>query len=214
MNVEPLRVLIVEDHGLLADGVRYLLERQACYQVAGVVLDGCQVYQACLELQPELVLLDLGLPGMDGIDVIHLLRKRWPGLRILVFSAEAGERRCMQALGAGAMGYVLKRSARHVLLEGLSQVAAGRCYVDPALGGEPLCWRPAAGDGLDERLTPRERQILKLIAEGKRNREIASYLSVSIKTVETHRCNLMRKLDAHNAAELSTWARRIGLVEC
>ncbi|WP_293235541.1 two component system response regulator [Paludibacterium sp.] len=210
-----MRVLIVEDHGLLADGVRFLLERQARFQVTGVVADGCQVYQACLRLTPDLVLLDLSLPGMDGIDVIRQLRRRWPALRILVFSASAGEHRCREALAAGAMGYVFKRSHRQVLLDGLAQVAAGRRYVDPALGGEPLSWRPAQEcNELPARLTLRERQVLKLIAEGRRNREIAEQLSVSIKTVETHRFNLMRKLDAHNAAELSTWARRIGLLEC
>jgi two-component system secretion response regulator SsrB len=209
MPVALSRVLIVEDHRLLADGVRLLLEQRACFQVAGVVDDGSLVYQAYLRLVPDLVLLDLGLPGMDGIDVIHQLRRRWPALRLLVFSACAGGRRCQQALEAGAMGYVLKRSSWQVLLDALSHVAAGKRYIDAALSGTPLL----GGAGSEwPALTLRERQVLKLIAEGHRNRDIANQLSISIKTVETHRFNLMRKLDAHNAAELANWAHRLGLM--
>lgn len=214
MHRSTVRVLIVEDHQLLIDGLHILLANQTRFQVVGAVANGTEVYEACLRLAPDLILLDLGLPGMDGIDVIHLLRKRWPHLHILVFSSNHDERRRQQALAAGAAGFVSKGSPRQALLDALCHVANGQRYVAEAAGREAGPEGASAGTTAGERLTLRERQVLKLVAEGKRNREIAILLSLSIKTVETHRLNLMRKLDAHNGAELSTWARRIGLLEC
>lgn len=207
----PLRVVIVEDHALLIDGLRTLLASQPRYEVVGEVSDGLQVYAACQRLSPDLVLLDLGLPGMDGVDVIHQLRKRWDDLRIVVVTASTEAHRGQAALAAGATAYVLKQSPQQVLLAALQYAALGKTYLDPALKLESL---GAAAPALGETpLTLRERQVLKLIAEGKRNREVAECLTISLKTVETHRLNLMRKLDAHNAAELSNWARRLGLLE-
>lgn len=206
-------ILIVEDHSLLADGIRSLLSTQPQYQVVGTVADGLQVYEACQRLQPDLVLLDLALPGMDGIDVIRQLRRRWGELKIVIFTAATEAHRGQQALAAGALGYVLKQSPQQVLLAAMQYAAIGKVYVDPALKLEALTQPAAELSHGDTPLTLRERQVLKLVAEGKRNRDIAELLSISLKTVETHRLNLMRKLDAHNAAELSGWARRIGLLE-
>lgn len=211
LSTSPLRVLIVEDHSLLIDGIRNLLANQPRYDVVGAVSDGLTVYEACQRLTPDLVLLDLGLPGMDGIDVIHQLRRRWESLRIVVVTASSEERRGREALAAGALAYVLKQSPQQTLLAALQHAAIGKRFVDPALKLETL--ESAQSSGAETPLTLRERQILKLVAEGKRNRDIAELLSISLKTVETHRLNLMRKLDAHNAAELSNWARRLGLLE-
>ncbi|MGH1391883.1 MAG: two component system response regulator [Aeromonas jandaei] len=211
LSTSPLRVLIVEDHALLIDGIRNLLANQPRYDVVGAVSDGLTVYEACQRLTPDMVLLDLGLPGMDGIDVIHQLRRRWESLRIVVVTASSEERRGREALAAGALAYVLKQSPQQTLLAALQHAAIGKRFVDPALKLETL--ESAQSSGAETPLTLRERQILKLVAEGKRNRDIAELLSISLKTVETHRLNLMRKLDAHNAAELSNWARRLGLLE-
>lgn len=211
LSTSPLRVLIVEDHALLIDGIRNLLANQPRYIVVGAVSDGLAVYEACQRLTPDMVLLDLGLPGMDGIDVIHQLRRRWESLRIVVVTASSEERRGREALAAGALAYVLKQSPQQTLLAALQHAAIGKRFVDPALKLETL--ESAQSSGAETPLTLRERQILKLVAEGKRNRDIAELLSISLKTVETHRLNLMRKLDAHNAAELSNWARRLGLLE-
>lgn len=211
LSTSPLRVLIVEDHALLIDGIRNLLANQPRYVVVGVVSDGLAVYEACQRLTPDIVLLDLGLPGMDGIDVIHQLRRRWESLRIVVVTASSEEHRGREALAAGALAYVLKQSPQQTLLAALQHAAIGKRFVDPALKLETL--ESAQSSGAETPLTLRERQILKLVAEGKRNRDIAELLSISLKTVETHRLNLMRKLDAHNAAELSNWARRLGLLE-
>ncbi|WP_279451957.1 two component system response regulator [Aeromonas dhakensis] len=211
LSTSPLRVLIVEDHALLIDGIRNLLANQPRYVVVGAVSDGLAVYEACQRLTPDMVLLDLGLPGMDGIDVIHQLRRRWESLRIVVVTASSEEHRGREALAAGALAYVLKQSPQQTLLAALQHAAIGKRFVDPALKLETL--ESAQSSGAETPLTLRERQILKLVAEGKRNRDIAELLSISLKTVETHRLNLMRKLDAHNAAELSNWARRLGLLE-
>lgn len=207
----PLRVLIVEDHTLLIDGIRNLLAVQPRYEIVGAVSDGLAVHEACQRLRPDLVLLDLGLPGMDGIDVIHQLRRRWEDLRIVVVTASTEEHRGRAAIAAGALAYVLKQSPQQVLLAALQHAALGKSYIDMALKLEAL----DVGERTpgETPLTLRERQVLKLVAEGRRNREVAELLSISLKTVETHRLNLMRKLDAHNAAELSNWARRLGLLE-
>ncbi|WP_312978169.1 two component system response regulator [Atlantibacter sp.] len=211
LSTSPLRVLIVEDHALLIDGIRNLLTNQPRYDVVGAVSDGLAVYEACQKLTPDMVLLDLGLPGMDGIDVIHQLRRRWEALRIVVVTASSEERRGRDALAAGALAYVLKQSSQQTLLAALQHAAVGKRFVDPTLKLAPL--ESSKSSGAEMPLTLRERQILKLVSEGKRNRDIAELLSISLKTVETHRLNLMRKLDAHNAAELSNWARRLGLLE-
>ncbi|MBJ7262950.1 MAG: two component system response regulator [Burkholderiaceae bacterium] len=205
----PLRILIVEDHTLLIDGIRNLLAVQPRYEVVGAVSDGLAVYEACQRLSPDMVLLDLGLPGMDGIDVIHQLHRRWEALRIVVVTASTEEHRGCAALAAGALAYVLKQSPQQVLLAALQHAALGKTYIDMALKLETL----AVGERTpgETALTLRERQVLKLVAEGRRNREVAESLCISLKTVETHRLNLMRKLDAHNAADLSNWARRLGL---
>ncbi|MGQ5524528.1 two component system response regulator [Chitinimonas sp. PSY-7] len=206
-----LRVLIVEDHSLLIDGLRNLLAAQGRYEVVGEVTDGLQVYEACQRLAPDLILLDLSLPGMDGVDVIHQLTRRWEALRIIVVTASNEEHRGRAAIEAGALAYVLKQSPQQVLLAALQYAALGKTFIDPALKLDSIV-APEAPAG-EAALTLRERQVLKLVAEGKRNRDVAELLSISLKTVETHRLNLMRKLGAHNAAELSSWARRLGLIE-
>ncbi|MBK5415419.1 two component system response regulator [Pseudomonas sp. TH31] len=203
------RILIVEDHYLLRYGLKSLMLTVPNYEVIGEVVDGLNVYAACQKLNPDVVLLDLGLPGMDGIDIIRQLKRRTPKLIIVVITADASEHRARDALAAGALGYVLKKSSRQVLLAGLQTAIAGKIFLDPALNRSHVINTPNV-DGLSA-LTTRERQILKLIAEGNRNRDISEKLSITIKTVETHRLNLMRKLNAHNIAELVNWACRLGI---
>ncbi|WP_207203937.1 two component system response regulator [Pseudomonas sp. TH31] len=201
--------MIVEDHYLLRYGLKSLMLTVPNYEVIGEVVDGLNVYAACQKLNPDVVLLDLGLPGMDGIDIIRQLKRRTPKLIIVVITADASEHRARDALAAGALGYVLKKSSRQVLLAGLQTAIAGKIFLDPALNRSHVINTPNV-DGLSA-LTTRERQILKLIAEGNRNRDISEKLSITIKTVETHRLNLMRKLNAHNIAELVNWACRLGI---
>lgn len=208
-NAPTKRIVLVEDHVLLSTGIKHFLSQVPGYQVVGEVADGLQAYATCLELQPDIVLLDLGLPGMDGIDVICRLKQRWPELLVVVLTAENTEFRAQAALGAGAMGYILKRSSQQTLLAALKAVVAGQVYLDPDLNQAQIV---ESDSGLESvRLTMRERQILKLIAEGQRNRDIAELLTINIKTVETHRLNLMRKLNVHNVAQLTNVAFRLGI---
>jgi len=209
MHSPPCRILVVDDHTLLREGIRQVLTQNPTFEVIGEADDGLQVYAACKRLAPDVVVLDLGLPGMNGIEVMRQLKRRWPELLIVVLTAEGSEFRAREALAAGASAYVLKKSAQRVLHDALAKACAGHIFIDPELDAAqvtaPAHTRSAAT------LTTRERQVLQLIAEGARNKDIAAALHISIKTVETHRLNLMRKLDAHKAVELVIWANRLGL---
>ncbi|QLL16703.1 two component system response regulator [Pseudomonas chlororaphis subsp. aurantiaca] len=204
-------VLIVDDHKFLITGVSQLLSATSLYDVVEEhVCDGLQVYSVCGRIQPDIVVLDLGLPGMDGIDVIHQLKRRWPKIIVIVLTADTTEYRAIEARRAGASGYVLKKSPQHILLSALQKAVVGQVLIDPSLNQSQV-------EGADlfladsRSLTTRERQTLKLISEGNRNRDISEKLYISIKTVETHRLNLMRKLNAHCVADLVNWATRLGL---
>ncbi|VVD79810.1 DNA-binding response regulator [Pandoraea iniqua] len=212
-------VIVVEDHELLADGMCRLVEGDLKWRVLARVENGLDVYRACQVHRPDLVMLDLGLPGMDGIDVIRQCCQRWLGLRVLVNSASNDGERARQALDAGAAAYVLKSSARDTVIHAARQVMTGRRFIDPAVFGvmrsptqSPYSPSPCDNETPERLLTLRERQVLKLVAEGQRNRDIAALLSISIKTVETHRLNMMRKLDAHNVADIVNWAHRLRMM--
>lgn len=205
----PRRVLIVEDHSLLSGGIKNLLTETTTCQVVGEIDNGLEVYRACQQLQPDIVLTDLGLPGMDGIDVICQLKRRWPELVIIVVTADNNEHRARDALAAGALGYVLKQSPQQILLAALQTTLLGKSFLDPALSAALVTEQPTVDGRIV--LTPRERQVLKLIAEGNRNQDIAQKLNITIKTVETHRLHLMRKLKVNCVALLVDCARRLGL---
>lgn len=213
----PSRVLVVDDHAVMRAGLRSLLRDEPAVTVVGEADDGHAALDACQRLHPDMVLMDVQLSSLDGIDAIAHIHRRHPAIRIVVLASLHSESRAAQAFQAGADGYVLKRSKPDTLMCALHAAREGRTYLDPAIHlGEVgnLCGatNTASGTADGAALTTRERQILKLIAEGLRNREIAERLFISQKTVETHRMNLMRKLDAHNVAELSQWARRLDMV--
>ncbi|APC09802.1 MULTISPECIES: two component system response regulator [Providencia] len=204
------KVLLVEDHELLSAGIKHFLSYLPEYEVIGVVCNGLQVYETCQKLNPDLVILDLGLPGMDGIDVICRLKQRWHDLNIIVLTADRVEHRACSALNAGAMGYVLKNSSQQTLLSALQSVVfMNRVFIDPSLSEAQIFELTQTKEPV--RLTTRERQILKLISEERRNRDIAEDLKITIKTVETHRLNLMRKLGTHSSVGLVKWAYRLGI---
>jgi two-component system secretion response regulator SsrB len=206
------RVVIVDDHSLIVDGIRNLLAPLPRFDVVGTGGDGLEVYALCRDLTPDLVIIDLGLPGMNGLDAIRQIKSRWPQLQILTLTASDEEHKAAETLAAGANGYVLKRSSPQILLGAIQTVAAGSQFLDPSLELVPEESGQADETPLPEfSLTPRERQLLKLIGEGKRNRDIAELLSLSLKTVESHRLNLMRKLDAHSAVDLVHWCRRLNI---
>jgi two-component system secretion response regulator SsrB len=158
--------------------------------------------------------MDLNMPLLDGVSAISMIHKRWPEVRVLALTSNVSEHNAVQTLEAGAQGYLLKRSSRDILLNAIKDVRAGRTFIDRQLDAAQVqALLSSQGSASGVTLTERERQVLKLVAEGSRNRDIAELLCISLKTVETHRLNLMKKLDAHNGADLTLWAFRLGVLE-
>lgn len=207
------RILLVDDHELIVNGIINLLSPYPRFHVVAHIDDGLEVYNACRLHAPDIVVLDLGLPGINGLDLIPQLRRRLPQMAILAYTAHMEDTMAIRTLSAGALGYVLKNSGRQVLLAALQSVAVKKCYIDPALNREAINTALRVKNDSTEILTPRERQILKLIAHGFTNRLIGERLCISVKTVETHRLNVMRKLNVHKVTELLICARRLGLTE-
>ncbi|CAG9185900.1 response regulator [Cupriavidus pampae] len=211
------RVLLVDPHAVMREGLKLILRELGGTIVVGEASDGIEAVSLCQSLRPDLVIMDLQLSSLDGVDAIAKMRRSREALSIVVLSGVVSEIRATQAFKAGAHAFVLKRSGSRELSSALAAVSRGCRHVDPAMKAEQIqvdgeCLSPAGTDSATK-ITVRERQVLKMIAEGKRTRRIAEELFVSLKTVETHRMNVMRKLDAHNAAEVSYWARRFGLIE-
>ncbi|ABX49414.1 two component transcriptional regulator, LuxR family [Shewanella baltica OS195] len=206
-----INILVVDDHSLIFDGLRGCLAPYPELNLIGSVEDGLAVYEKCLKLRPDLVFMDLKLPGMGGLDVIRQLRQRWPEMMIIMLTGTIEEKSAREALDVGANGYVLKNSPKSTLLAAIKCVSKGKNFIDPSLDEQQIDALSGVVDGDIPLLTPREQQVLKLICEGRRNRDIAEDLVIGLKTVETHRMNLMRKLNAHNVAELMHWVQRLGL---
>lgn len=214
---KPHRILIVEDHRILREGLRSLLASNPDLEVAGEAADGLEAVRAVEAFNPELVLIDLAMPRMDGLDAIREIKNKSPDVKVLVLTVNKAEEYVLAALKAGANGYLLKDATYAELKLGIEYVLAGKTYLSPEVsermvtsymeGTDP----EKASSSLDT-LTQRERQVLKLVAEGYPNRRIADYLCISVKTVEKHRSNLMKKLDLHNASELTSFALEKGLV--
>ena len=213
----PGRILIIEDHTLLRAGLRALLTQGDEFEVVGEFDNGRDAVRSFGALAPDLVLLDLSMPGMNGIEAITEIRKRDPTARILVLTIHRGEDYIQESLRAGANGYVLKDASQDELRVAIRSVLGGKTYLSPDVSASVV--NDYLNKGTERASTPwsalthREREVLKLVAEGHSNRSIAQFLSLSVKTVEKHRSNVMRKLDLHNAAMLTAYAIEKGLVE-
>ncbi|HEX6883880.1 MAG TPA: response regulator transcription factor [Planctomycetota bacterium] len=209
-----LRVLLVDDHQLLREGLRRILEATGDIQVVGEADDGGAALAAVEAHHPHVVVMDVGMHGLNGIEATQRLRRTHPGVRVVALSAHADKRYVRNMVRAGAAAYVLKESASDDLLRAVRAAAHGEHYLSPRVTGALLeSWSaPAPEPGsADERLGPREREVLCLLAEGKTSKEIARTLGLKVKTVETHRRNLAQKLDLHSVAELTKYAVREGL---
>jgi two-component system, LuxR family, secretion system response regulator SsrB len=211
-------VLIVDDHSLMRDGLRVLLSNLPHVNIVAEAENGQDAIRLCGTVHPSIVLMDLNLPELDGIAAIQLIHRRFPAIRVLVLTATATEIRAAEAFNAGAFGYLLKRSSSRNLLTAIDTVHQGKLYLDAALDSVQI--NALRIRTLYNRhpknyktLTAREKQVLKLIAQGDRNRNIADKLMISLKTVEAHRLSVMQKLAAHNAAELTRWAYRLGMLD-
>ena len=216
--MDVVRVLLAEDHHLVRQGLRALLEREPDVEIVGEAADGLEALHLIKDLQPDIVLMDITMPGLNGLEVLRRVRSRLPEVRVLVLSVHEGEEYVLRALQAGASGYLLKRSLSAELLVALRAAQRGEIFLSPAVS-QTLVTRFLQNGPLDEsrtpydRLTPREREVFQLIAEGHTNQAIAHRLGISVRTVETHRANLMDKLDIHDVAGLTRLAVQLGLVE-
>lgn len=211
------RVVIADDHAIMRDGLRALIETDEGIEVVATVENGREAVDAVRTHSPDLVLMDLAMPYMDGLTAIRELTRRGVSAKILVLTMHKTEEHIRAALQAGASAYLLKDASRAELLMAMRTVLAGKTYISPAVA-DRIVTRYLDRDGagavrsLSDTLTMREKQVLKLIAEGRRNREIAEALFLSVKTVEKHRANVMRKLDLHNIAALTSFAIENNLV--
>jgi DNA-binding NarL/FixJ family response regulator len=213
----PGRILIIEDHTLLRAGLRALLSQGDEFEVVGEFDNGRDAVRSVGTLAPDIILMDLSMPGMNGIEAITEIKQRDPAVRILVLTIHRGEEYIQESLRAGANGYVLKDASHDELRVAIRSVLNGKTYLSPDVSSSVVT--AYLGKGTERSNTPwatlthREREVLKLVAEGHSNRSVAQFLSLSVKTVEKHRSNVMRKLDLHNAATLTAYAIEKGLVE-
>jgi two-component system response regulator NreC len=211
------RIVIAEDHTILREGLKALLSSSPEIQIAGEAADGREAVRLALELKPDMLLMDLSMPRMSGMEAIREIRKQVPGIRILVLTVHKSEEYVLAALQAGADGYILKDATRAELLMAIETVLSGKHYLTPEVSGKVIEGylegkKGVRTDSSWDSLTLREKEILKLIAEGYKNKQIAEFLCISPKTVEKHRDNLIKKLDLHNIAALTAYAMERGLV--
>jgi DNA-binding NarL/FixJ family response regulator len=211
-----IRVVVADDHAILREGIKVLLQGQSDIVVVGEAEDGHQAVQRCQELRPDVVLMDIAMPGLGGYEATLEIRRLMPNIRVLVLTQYDNKEYVLRFLRAGAAGYMVKKAVATELVAAIRAVARGETYLHAAvagavvqdyLGGE----RPAAEDVYD-RLSEREKQVLKLIAEGSTNKEIASLLDIAVKTVMAHRTNLMAKIGAHSRTDIFKFALRKGLI--
>jgi DNA-binding NarL/FixJ family response regulator len=214
-RMTPIRVMLADDHALFRAGIRSLLDTIEGVEIVGEARDGHEALRLVAERRPDVLLLDVALPQLNGIEVAERLRDT-PGTRVLILSMFANEEYVLRSLRAGAAGYLLKDSTVVELASALRSVADGGSYLSPAVSGHVLAAyvRRVGDEGVppDPALTPRQREVLQLIAEGHGTKEIASRLSLSAKTVETHRAQLMERLGIHDVAGLVRYAIRAGIV--
>lgn len=207
-----IRVLIADDHGVLRAGLRALLKSTADIAVVAEAGSGEEALELCARACPDIVLLDISMPGLDGIEVTARLRAALPAIRVLIMTMHEDSGLLRAALRAGAAGYIVKRAVEYELITALYAVHRGELYVHPALT-RSLLEAPAPAPAREvAALTPREVDILRLIAEGHTNRQIAEARCLSVRTVESHRASIMDKLDLHSRAELARYAAEHGLL--
>lgn len=221
--MNPIRIVLVDDHTLVRAGMRALLDKMTGIDVVAEASDGREALHLLGSVQPDVVVMDIAMRGLNGLEAALQMKKDAPQVRVIILSMHANEEYVIQALHAGAMGYLLKDAATAELEVAIRAVARGKTYLSPVVskhvitnylhrvsGSEEggLRHEPSLGDSL----TSRQREILQLIAEGSTTREIAETLHLSVKTIETHRAQLMDRLDIHDIAGLVRYAIRTGLI--
>jgi DNA-binding NarL/FixJ family response regulator len=209
-----LRVLLVDDHALVRAGIRSLLQELPDVEVVAEASDGAQALQVAEREQPDVVLMDIAMKGMNGLEAAAKLRERQPGVKVVILSMHTSEEYVLLALRAGAAAYLIKDSATAELGLALNSVMRGETYLSPAISRQVVdgyVQRVGTGAGADP-LTQRQREVLKHIAEGRSTKEIAFELDLSVKTIETHRAQIMERLGIRDVAGLVRYAMRVGIV--
>jgi DNA-binding NarL/FixJ family response regulator len=215
--VSLLRILIADDHEVARQGIRSLLENQAGWEVCGEARDGREAVEYAIKLRPDILLLDIGMPNLNGLDATRQILTTIPEARILILTIHDSEQVVREVLAAGARGFVLKSDAGRDLLAAVEALQQRQTFFTPRVAQMMLdgYLRPHNESDSSTQcvLTPREREVIQLVAEGRTTKEVATALRLSVKTAETHRTNLMRKLDLHSVADLTLYAVRNGIVQ-
>jgi len=212
------KIVIVEDHQLFRDGLKAMLTKRGDLDLIGEAEDGIEAVKVIRKLKPDMVLLDLSMPKMNGISVLKEVRRELPDTRILLLTIHESDQHILEAFEAGADGYCIKDSSQQELMLAIDSVLEGRTYISPGISDLVMEGFLATRKKLKtqtrwDTVTQREREVLKLLAEGYTNKEIGDLLHISVKTVEKHRANLIGKLDLHNVAQLTAFAIKNGLIE-
>ena len=209
------KIVVVDDHAILRDGLKALLNNHSEFEVIGEAGNGRDAIRVVNELEPDVLVTDISMPLTNGTDAIRALKKRHPNLRVVTLTIHAAERHVRAALESGTDAYVLKDDSSADLIQAVRHALKGKKFLSAGIANRVVQGyldRSGESSVVGDTLTHRERETLKLIAEGLKNKEIASHLSVSVKTVEKHRANLMKKLDLHNGAALTAYAFENGLI--
>jgi DNA-binding NarL/FixJ family response regulator len=209
-----IRVLVADDHTLVRDGIRALLATAPEIELVGEAADGQEAIEQARALRPDVILLDIAMPGLGGLEAVPILRRDLPQARILILTQYEEPDSVRRFVRLGVAGYVLKKAAGAELISAIRAVHRGGLVLDPAVAREALQDGPGVSTAADpyDSLTERERQVLKLVAEGRSNKEVASFLDISLKTAMTHREHVLQKLHLHNRTELTLFALRRGII--
>lgn len=211
--MDTIRILLADDHTVVRDGLRVLLERQPGFEIVAEAADGVEAVRLCEQNCPDIVLMDIAMPSLNGIEAARRIVSRCPQTGVVILSMHYDESYILRSLKAGARGYLLKDTAKSDLINGIRAVAEGRSFLSPKVSRilQDDHLRQLEAKGLDDSydlLTDREREILQLVAEGKTNKEIANVLNISPYTIDTHRTHILQKLNLHSAPELILYAVR------
>lgn len=215
--MKPIRILLADDHNIIREGLRVLLDRQEGFQVIGEASDGREAVQLCEKLSPDIVVVDIVMPNLNGLEAAAQISARHSGAKVIVLSMHSDEGYVLRALKAGARGYLLKDSREADLIAAIRAVHEGKAFFSPAISKMLVedylrqLQQRGAEDSY-ELLTAREREVLQLIAEGKSNKDVAGILNLSLYTVETHRANILQKLNLKGTPELILYAVRKGVI--
>ena len=215
--MKQIRILLADDHTIMRNGLRLLLERQPGFQVIGEAADGRETVEMTDALRPDVVILDIAMPNLNGLEAARQIASKLPSIAVVILSMHSDESYVLRALKAGARAYLLKDSAESDLIAAIKAVTEGKAFFSPAISKMLVddYVRRLQQRGVDdsyELLTTREREILQLVAEGKSNKDVANLLNLSLYTVETHRGNIMQKLNLHSVPELILNAVRKGVI--